>query len=260
MSTIGRLSGQVALITGAGSGVGAATARRFAAEGASLVLVSRSAGPLNETAAAVRLLGAQAVEVVADVSIDATSDLAVEAAVSNFGQVDILVANAGIQLHREDRPVHELESNAWDRTAAVNSRGVFLACRASIRSMLGSGGGAIVIVGSVTAISAANHRNHAYAASKASITALGRVIAAAYGPRGIRCNIIAPGTLVLPPDAETVDAGPDEEALAAHLQRIPLRRPGSFDEIAAVIAFLVSSDASYVTGATIVVDGGLSNG
>lgn len=253
-----RLTNHVAVVTGAGGGVGAATAWRLAAEGAALVLVDRRAEPLQQVADAVRGVGPGATAIVADVRDESSSEVVAREAMSQYERVDIVVANAAVQLHRDDRPVHELDVRTWEDTAAVNARGVFLTCKAVIPSMLAGGGGQIVIVGSVTALAAVNASNHAYAASKGSVTALSRVIAAAYGPRGIRCNVVAPGVLELPPGAWPVDvahrAGQDDGVL----EGIPLGRRGRFDEVASVIAFLASPDSSYITGATLVVDGGLT--
>src|SRR5205814_5165341 len=176
--------------------------------------------------------------------------------VEAFGRLDVLVANAAVQLHDRDRPVHELSEQAWDDTHDVNLRGVFLTCRAGIRQMLAQGGGgAIVIVSSITALIGTS-RNHAYTATKGGLIALGRALAVQYAPQGIRCNVVCPGALEATPDHEIhPDPVERERRLTA---QIPLGRLGRFEEMAPLIAFLASDDASYITAGIFVADGGLT--
>lgn len=166
------------------------------------------------------------------------------------------MANAAIQLHKRDRPIHEQALDAWEETQAVNLRGCFLSCRAGVRQMLAQGdGGVLVIVSSVTAYIGSAPQNPAYTASKGGLVSFGRALAVQYAPQGIRCNVVCPGALEEPPDAEDVDLAAREKRLAG---KIPLGRLGRFEEIAPMVAFLASSEASYITGGIFVVDGGLT--
>lgn len=254
-----RLEGKVALITGAGSGVGAATARRMAAVGAAVALLGRTPERLEAVAAEITRTGGRAVALPCDVSVAAQVEQAVAATVERFGRLDVVVANAAIQLHGQDRPLHELDEAVWDRTHDVNLRGAFFTCRAGIRQMLAQGqGGSVIIVSSVTALAGIAPHNPAYTASKGGLLSLGRALAVHYARDGIRCNVVCPGALEAPPDVELL--GPDGPAARrARLEPlIPLGRLGRFEEIAPMIVFLASDDASYITGAVFVVDGGLT--
>ncbi len=251
-----RFAGKVALITGAGSGIGAATAKLIASEGGAVVVLGRTAATVDATAAAITAVGGRALAVVADVSDERAVEAAFARAVETFGRIDIVVANAAIQLHRRDRPIHEQEFAAWQETQAINLGGAFLTCRAGVRQMLAQGeGGAIVIVSSVTALAGTAAQNPAYTASKGGLLSFGRGLAVKYAPDRIRCNVVCPGALEAPPDVEDIDNVARERRLVG---QIPLGRLGDFAEIAPMIAFLASDEASYATGGTFVVDGGLT--
>jgi len=251
-----RFQDQVALVTGGGSGIGAATARLLAREGASVGVLGRTAATVKRTVVDIEQAGGKALAIVGDVAREADASRGVAETVRAFGRLDILVSNAAVQLHKRDRPIHDQALEAWEETQAVNLRGAFLVCRAGVKQMLDQGsGGAIVITGSVAALVASAPQNPAYSASKGALHAFARTLAVQYAADGIRCNIVAPGALEQPPDGEEIDLAARERRLAP---KIPVGRIGRFEEIAPVVAFLASREASYCTGAIFVVDGGLT--
>ena len=251
-----RFTDKVALITGAGSGIGAATARRMGGEGAAVGIMGRTAATVERTVRQVVDAGGRAIALVGDVSREADVQRAVAETVKAFGRLDIVVSNAGTQLHKLDRPIHEQDPAAWDETHAINLRGAFLVCKAGITQMLAQGGGgSVVITGSIVALVGSAFQNPAYTASKGGLHAFARALAAQYAPLGIRVNVVAPGAMEQPPDGEEIDLGAREKRL---LPKIPMGRIGRFDEAAAVVAFLASDDASYCAGSVFVVDGGFT--
>jgi len=251
-----KLSGKVALITGAGSGIGAATARRMAAEGAAVALVGLPEAGVRDVARELSATGGKALALPADVSDSNALAAAVESAAREFGHIDIAVPNAGIQMHREDVNLHELPEEVWDRTHDVNYRGVYLTCKYALREMVRQGtGGAIVIVASVTGLHGWS-RNVSYMTGKTGLIGLGRYIGVHYAKYGIRCNTVCPGALERTPNH---DRHPDPEGRRRNTtERIPLGRLGTPEDIAPLITFLTTDDASYATGANFVVDGGLT--
>lgn len=251
-----KLQGKVALITGAGSGIGAATARWMAAEGARVAVAGIPASGVEAVAASMESDGYAALAIPADVSQAGQVEAAVAQTVAHFGKLDILVANAGIQLHTQDMNLHELPEEVWDRTHDVNYRGVYLTTKYGLAQFLKQGeGGVIVIVASVTAFSGASP-NVAYMSGKHGLLGLNRYIAVHYAPHGIRCNAVCPGALERTPNH---DIHPNPEGREARLAaKIPLGRLGQPDDIAPFITFLCTPDASYATGAYFLIDGGLS--
>lgn len=247
-----RLDGKSSVITGAASGIGRATALRFAEEGARLVIADIQEGPLHAFAAELRQGGAEAEAVAGDVSEPDDARRMIQAAVDRFGRLDVLVANAGIIPLNDvlDTTVEE-----WDRVMAVDGRGMWLTCKYAIEAMLQTGGGAIVCLSSISGV-AGQKRQASYGPAKFVATGLTMHLAVEWADRGIRVNAVAPGTI----RTERVARLPEEpggvEYLAAIEKMHPMGRIGEPSEVAAAIAFLASDDASFISGAILPVDGG----
>ena len=246
-----RLSGKVVLVTGAAQGIGLACARVLAAEGASVILADVNEKAGHEAARSLSPTTAPCAFVQCDVSRKASVDAAMEFVVERFGRLDILVANAGI-VHAAE--FLDLREEDFDRVLGVNLKGVFLMGQAAARQMVKQGGGgAIVNMSSVNAVLAIPDQVP-YVVSKGGINQLTRVMALSLAPHGIRVNAVGPGT-ILTELARTAVLG-NAEAERKILSRTPLGRMGEPDEVARVVAFLASDDASYLTGQTIYPDGG----
>lgn len=247
----GRIEGKRAIITGAGSGMGRAAARRFHAEGASVALVDVDAGALDAVAS--ELGGGDSVLALpADVRDEAAIEGAVASAVGAWGGLDIVVGNAGVQLAGQDDRADRLSLEVWRRTIDINLTGMFLICKHGIRALLAGGGGAVVCTASPTGQYGCATGYDAYSSSKAGVYGLIRVMAAEYAP-AIRVNGVIPGYSDTPMTSWVTPA--EHEALLA---TIPMRRPGTAEEVAAVMLFLASDEASYVTGAVWAADGGMT--
>ena len=254
-----RLEGKVAIVTGAGSGIGQATARRFADEGASLVLNDISEPYLGELEAD---LGAAHAYVVGDVSQEATAERLATTAHERFGRIDVLVNNVGDLFIGE---ITEMSVEDWDRLVATNLRSMFLCCKHVIPAMLEQGGGSIVNLSSISAFIGQEGEEggpsfFAYSVTKAGARQLATSLATRYAKEGIRVNAVAPGATrtrqvrhFLPDLSEEEEDAIWENAGA---QGTPMGRVGRPEEIAAAIVFLASGEASFVTGTTLLADGG----
>lgn len=250
----GRLEGRTAVVTGAAQGIGLASARRLGQEGARVALVDLSSKAVADAADGLRGDGIDAGSWVADVSAEADVREAVAAIAQEFGRIDVLHSHAGILL-----PAAALDETVerWERTMAVNVRGMFLMTRAVIPSMQAQGGGAIVLTGSTAGI-VAEPDFLGYCTSKAAVNHMARQLALQYAEDGIRVNAVCPGWVDTAFSDPILEGMSDQEVDDAVKDSVPMGRQGTAQEVAAVVAFLASDDASYVTGHGLVVDGGLT--
>lgn len=246
-ATAGRLAGKSAVITGAANGIGRATAERFAAEGASLVLNDRDAGALQSLVAELTGKGVKARGVPGDVSQEADVRLVMDTAVQAHGGIDVLVANAGI-IPEADLAGATVE--LWDRTMATNGRGIFLCCKYAAEVMVRRGKGAIVCLSSISAF-CGQPGQAVYGPSKFVASGLTKHLAIDLAAKGVRVNAVAPGTIATPAVARM-----DKEGIDKVVKLHPLGRMGRPEEVASAILFLASDEASFITGAVLPVDGG----
>jgi NAD(P)-dependent dehydrogenase (short-subunit alcohol dehydrogenase family) len=246
-----RLDGKVALITGAGSGMGRVAAELFASEGAGVVLTDVNDEAGEETAGAI---GERARYVHADVSEESEAEAMVAATLVTHGRLDILYNNAGI-MPLADGSVTDNDADIWDEVLAVNVKGVAFGCKFGIRAMLENGGGSIINVASFVAWMGAATSQTAYTASKGAVLAMTREIAVEYARRGIRCNALCPGPIETPLLLALLS---DEAKKQRRFVHIPMGRLGRAEELAKAALFLASDDSSYMTGASLIVDGGIT--
>jgi NAD(P)-dependent dehydrogenase (short-subunit alcohol dehydrogenase family) len=249
-----RLAGKVALITGAGSGMGRAAAELFAREGARVVVCDLADEPGKATVDAVRAVGGEATFVRADVSQWNDCVAMVRTAVDAYGGLHVVYNNAGI-FPADDGGVLDTPEPTWDRVMNVNLKGVWLGCKAAIPALRASGGGSIVNVASFVALVGAATAQIAYTASKGGVLAMTRELAVEYARQGIRANALCPGPIETPLLQELLA---DPDLRARRMVHIPMGRLGRAEELAKAALFLASDDSSFMTGAALVVDGGIT--
>ncbi|MBG0857115.1 glucose 1-dehydrogenase [Streptomyces spinoverrucosus] len=251
---MGRLEEKVAIVTGAASGIGAATARRLAAEGAHTVVADLDPDGAKAVTEEIRAAGGSATAVGFDLGdVDSVRAL-VAAAVETYGGLDILHNNAAAThlAARQDLAVVDADPAVWDDTMRINLRGTMVAVQAAVPHMIARGGGSIINTSSGSGL-AGDLRNPAYGASKAALLNLTQYVATQYGKQGIRCNAVAPGFIVTPASAGSAH-GAIREAMLRHHLTPRLGRP---EDVASAVVFLASDESSFITGHTLRVDGGL---
>jgi NAD(P)-dependent dehydrogenase (short-subunit alcohol dehydrogenase family) len=239
------LDGKVAVVTGAASGIGRAVATRFVAEGAVVFGFDRDAVGLET------LNGVSGV--VVDISDESSVSAAFERVTWEAGPLDVIVANAGVQLIGEDAAIADLDLDVWQRTLSINLTGTFLTLKHAVRGM--TRGGSVIVTGSPTALTGVGSDFAAYSSSKGGVHALTRAVAQAYARDGIRANIVVPGHTLTP----LVEAIADDPKLTEELLAlIPLGRRGATADVEGIMVYLASDESAYATGATFTVDGGMT--
>lgn len=249
-----RLTNKVALITGAGGGIGGETALLFASEGAKVVLTDVNDAAGNEVVARIKKAGGDAVYVRADVSKNADCETMVRTAEKSFGKLDILMNNAGIMDSNDDDAVKTPEE-VWDKTMAINLRGVFLGCKHGIPALQRAGGGSVINIASFVASIGAATAQLAYTASKGGVLSMTRELAVIHARQGIRVNALSPGPLRTELLMKFLNTEAKKQRRLVH---IPMGRFGEAKEMAKAALFLASDDSSYMTGSNLLVDGGIT--
>lgn len=256
---MGKLEGKVAVITGAGSGQGAAAARLFTSEGAAVVVADVNEETGRQVTEELTGAGAQAAFAACDVSDAAQVQATINLATSQFGRLDVLYSNAGLWFSAQgnyrpgitDAPAPLLEENIWDRTINVNLKGTYLGAKYAIPEMRKVGGGSIINVSSIAALRVGRGASDAYTAAKGGIVTMTRTLAVEHAQYQIRCNVIYPGAIYTPL------AGPfTPEYIKAVESHVPLGRWGQPEDVAKMALFLACDDSSWITGQGFVVDGG----
>jgi NAD(P)-dependent dehydrogenase (short-subunit alcohol dehydrogenase family) len=252
---MGRLAERVAIVTGGAQGIGGATARKLAAEGAKVLIADIDEAAMMENAARIRTAGGTVETIVADVSQSAQNKRMVDAAVEHWGALHILINNAYASGPEMQGSAVEVPEEHWNRGLAILMTAIFLGVKHAVPAMERAGGGAIVNLSSVHGLLMAP-RKLVYEAGKSAVIGMTRQMAIDFGPLGIRVNAICPGHIVTERVAPQWEAHPD--GLRYFAQQYPVRRTGVPDDIANAIAFLCSDEASFITGQALAVDGGLT--
>jgi len=247
-----RLRGKVALITGAGMGMGREASILFAEEGARVVVGDIDKAAAEETVALVAKAGGEALAVVGDVALEADVTRMVDEGARRFGALHVLYNNAGVLWKDRDRSVLETDGAQWDRVMAINLKSVFWVTKHGIPRLRASGGGSIILVGSVSALAGFTRAQDAYTAAKGGLISLNKSLAIQFARDGIRSNVIHPGIVETPLQAPYLT----DELRAEFKTGIPLGRIGRPRDIAYAALFLASDESSFMTGAEMIIDGG----
>ena len=247
-----RLDGKVALITGGGTGIGAACARLFAQEGAAVVITGRRKDALETVVKDIEKNKGRALAVAGSVTDEAHAQAAVAQAVRSYGKLDILVNNAGTGAF--GKPLHETDEATWNEMLAINLTGTYRMIKAAVPEMIKAGGGSIVNVSSIASL-VGIPMTAAYSASKGGMDALTRCVAMDYAQQKIRCNSVCPGLVDTPMASGLID---NKDALAQIMTAYPLGRYGTSEEVAKLILYLASDESAWMTGSVIPIDGGMT--
>ena len=251
-----RLDGKVCFVTGGASGMGRVAAAMFCREGARVAVADVSADAAGEAAEQACAQGGDALAVPCDVTREEQVRDAVAATVERYGRLDVLYNNAGIMM-AEDHSVVDTEEWVWDRTLAVNLKGIYLCCKHGIPAMVGGGGGSVINIASFVALVGCSVPQDAYTASKGAVIALTKSLAVQFGPRGVRSNAICPGPIETPLLTEWLLT--DEEAKRVRLARNPTGRFGRPEDIVNAGVYLASDESRWTNGAVLVIDGGITS-
>lgn len=251
-----RLDGKVCFITGGGSGMGRVAAAMFAREGARVAVADVNEDACRSAADEAAKLGGDAFAVACDVTSGESVRRAIALTVERFGRLHALYNNAGIMLS-DDHSVVDTEEEVWDRTLAVNLKGIYLCCRYGIPRLIDSGGGSVVNIASFVALVGCSVPQDAYTASKGAVIALTRSLAVQFGPRGVRTNAICPGPIETPLLTEWLLK--DAEAKRVRLARNPTGRFGRPEDVVNAGIYLASDESTWTNGAALVIDGGITS-
>jgi NAD(P)-dependent dehydrogenase (short-subunit alcohol dehydrogenase family) len=251
-----RLDGKVCFVTGGGSGMGRVAATMFSAEGARVAVAELNAESGEAAAEEARAAGGDASFIRCDVTDDGAVAAAIAETVRRYGRLDVLYNNAGIMMS-EDRSVVDTDEWVWDRTLAVNVKGIYLCCRHGIPELIRGGGGSVINIASFVALVGCSVPQDAYTASKGAVIALTKSLAVQFGPQGVRSNAICPGPIETPLMTEWLLNDP--EARQVRLARNPTGRFGKPEDVVQLGVYLASDESRWTNGAALVIDGGITS-